>query len=273
MSQINAIRNPDGIFINTNCFREEALGFLKNGYYCADPWGSIAWKDYWTEQLTRCQDGYSSGGVQITGNHYGYLNFGQIKLTPEFIKAGEDVVADKHLTPQQRRKVQGQGAAKIVTFPSFWSLDYNYYHVLDIGRWGADKEYLEGLGLEVTILPDHLNGGYHIIVGKSRRKGFSYKNGWIAANNYNTIENSVTIIGAFDKKYLYPEGTMKMANDYVNFFNEHTGWAKARDFTNKIDHKKASYEEKDENNITIEKGYKSTIMALSFGDKDRKSVV
>jgi|FLOH01.1.fsa_nt_gi hypothetical protein len=279
MSQVNAIRNPDGIFVNTNCFREEALHFLKYGYYCADPWNSPAWKDYWDEQLRRTIEGYSSGGVYITGNHYGYLNFAQIKITPEFKKAqegigNERITAEKD--PVKRRILQkmlsGSGAQKDVTFPSFWSMDYNYFHVIDIARWGADIEYLEGLGLEVQILPDYLNGGYHIIVGKSRRKGFSYKNGWIAANNYNTIEDSVTIIGAFDKKYLYPEGTMKMTNDYINFFNEFTGWAKARDFTSKIDHKKASYEEKDENDITVEKGYKSTVMAISFKDNPEAAI-
>jgi hypothetical protein len=279
MSQVNAIRNPEGMFVNTQTLREEALHFLKYGYYCADPWGSPAWKDYWEEQLRRCTEGYSSGGVYITGNHYGYLNFAQIKITPEFKKLQQEagvqmVVAEKD--PVKRRllqkKLSGSSAEKEVTFPSFWSMDYNYFHVVDIARWGADTEYLKGLGLEVTILPDYLTGGYHVIVGKSRRKGYSYKNGWIAANNYNSIKNSVTIIGAFDKKYLYPEGTMKMANDYVNFFNEHTGWAKARDFVNKIDHKKASYSEKDENEITVEKGYKSTIMAVSFGDNPEAAI-
>ncbi len=268
--QVYAERNSDGIFVNTETLREEANHFLKHGYYCPDPWGSPAWKEYWNEQLRRCQDGYSSGGLYITGNHYGYLNFAQIKLTKEFVEAEESMIAEASNLSivEQRRmaRIGGNGAAKDVTFPSFWSSDYNYYHVVDIARWGAELDYIEGLGLEVQILPDYLKGGFHVIVGKSRRKGYSYKNGWMAANNYNTIENSVTIIGAFDKKYLYPEGTMKMANDYVNFFNEHTGWAKARDFVNKVSHKKASYEEKDENNISVEKGYKSTIMALSFGD-------
>jgi len=270
MSQIYAERNSDGIFVNTETLKEEANHFLKYGYYCPDPWGSPAWKEYWEEQLRRCQDGYSSGGLYITGNHYGYLNFAQIKLTKEFIEAEEKEKQDvSNLSVVEMRKqarLNSKGAAKDVTFPSFWSSDYNYYHVVDIARWGATSEYLIGLGLEVEIMPDHLQGGYHVIVGKSRRKGYSYKNGWVAANNYNCIENSVTIIGAFDKKYLYPEGTMQMANNYVNFFNEHTGWAKARDFVNKVSHKRASYEEKDENNISVEKGYKSTIMALSFGD-------
>ncbi len=618
MSQVNAVRNPDDIFVNTQTFREEALHFLKYGYYCPDPWGSPAWKDYWGEQLNRCKNGYSSGGAYVTGNHYGYLNFAQIKITPEFKKLQQEaglemIVAEKDPVKKRilQKKLSGVSAEKEVTFPSFWSMDYNYFHVLDIARWGADLKYIESLGLEVIILPDALNGGWHVIIGKSRRKGYeqphseiimtpnghttmgdikigdkvctpdgkianvvdkfpqgvknvyevklfdgrkvrcgldhlweiitykgetkivdtkfllehtlvvnenkpnqyyqfyikntqpvqyakkelpidpyllgillgdgsltqktvlfssndkfivdeirkivgdklvstkakyqyringkgrrnilyqeleklklttgalnkfipekykyvsykqrlalvqglmdsdgtsspngtarftsgseslindlafilrglgirvkkalvkkdgnpnnfsnkdywilsivtnkkifrlprklknirtdrkydfnksgivsikklnyqeesscilidsdehlylttnyvvthnSYKNGWIAANNYNTIRNSVTIIGAFDKKYLYPEGTMKMANDYVNFFNEFTGWAKARDFTNKIDHKKASYSEKDENDITVEKGYKSTIMAVSFGDNPEAAI-
>ncbi|MHA1197741.1 MAG: hypothetical protein ACTSQF_00090 [Candidatus Heimdallarchaeaceae archaeon] len=277
MSQIHAIQNPDGMFVNTNCFKEEALHFLKYGYYCADPWGSPAWKEYWDEQLSRCIGGYTSGGVFITGNHYGYLNFGQIKVTQEFAEAEEQVAIDLN-NPRNRRR-QGAGAAKIVTFPNFWSMDYNYFHAVDIARWGAEGQtqeekqaYVDGLGLEIRILPDALDGGYHMIVGKSRRKGFSYKNGWVAANNYNTIPNSITILGAFDKKYLYPEGTMNMTNNYINFFNEHTGWAKGRDFVSKIDHKKASYEEKDDNDISVEKGYKSTVMALTFKDNPEAAI-
>lgn len=271
MSQVNAQRNKDGIFINTNCFREEALHFLKYGYYCADPWDSPAWKEYWDEQLKRCINGYTSGGLYITGNHYGYLNFAQIKITEEFKKAEQDVTTDL-LSFKQKREIKSTGAEKIVTFPSFWSMDYNFFHVVDIARWGIEQDELEKLGLEITILPDYLSGGYHVILGKSRRKGYSYKTGWISANKYNTIENSITLICAFDKKYLFPEGTMNMTSNYINFFNEHTGWSKARDFVSKIDHKKASYEEKDDNNITVEKGYKSTVMALSFKDNPEAAI-
>ena len=274
MSSINAIKNEDGIFINTSCFKEEANHFLKYGYYCPDPWGSPAWIDYWQEQLGRCISGYSSGGVKITGHHYAYMNFGQIKISKDFrgkevdninkeisyaVKHGKTIKDARSSLSQQRT-----GAQKIVTFPDFWSLDYNYFHVVDIARWGTTIEQLEALGLEVIILPDYLNGGYHLIVAKSRRKGFSYKNAFIAANMYNTIRNSVTIIGAFDIKYLYPEGTMKMATDYLNFFNEHTGWVKSRDYVDKVNHKKASYAHKNEAGVLVEKGYKSQIIAVTF---------
>ena len=75
MSQLNSIRNPDGIWINTEVFREEARKFQKYNTYCLDPWGSPDWFSYWQEQRNRIINGYSSGGVKITGDHYFYLNF------------------------------------------------------------------------------------------------------------------------------------------------------------------------------------------------------
>ena len=105
----------------------------------------------------------------------------------------------------------------------------------------------------------------YIVTHNSRRKGYSYKDGAICANVYNTQRNAQIIIGAFEKKFLYPKGTMGMASDYLNFLNEHTGWAKSRDYVDKVDHKRASYSEK-QNGITIEKGYMSEIFALTFKD-------
>jgi hypothetical protein len=267
--QVNALKNSDGIFVNTEGLREEALHFLKYGYYCADPWESPAWTQYWEEQINRCINGYSSGGLKITGDHYGYLNFGQIKLTKEFEDLAEAVASKNTRT---RTVGKRKGAAKDVTFPSFWDLDYNYFWTLDIARWGATIEEYEALGLEVIIEPDYLNGGWHMIVGKSRRKGFSYKNGFLLANRYNTVRNSVSVVGAYVKEYMYPEGTMKMASDYINFFNEYTGWAKAREYTDKVNHKKASFAETDDNNITVEKGYKSTILALTFQNNPNAAI-
>ena len=104
-----------------------------------------------------------------------------------------------------------------------------------------------------------------MIVGKSRRKGYSYKDGAICANVYNTVRNAQIIIGASEKKFLYPKGTMGMASDYLNFLNENTSWAKSRDFVDKQEHKRASYKTT-QNGAVIEKGYKSEIFALSFKD-------
>ena len=73
--KLAAIRNPDGIWINTETFRETGKHFEKYGYYTEAPELSPDWFDFWTQQREYCLHGYSSGGVRITGDHYNYLNF------------------------------------------------------------------------------------------------------------------------------------------------------------------------------------------------------
>lgn len=242
--QVSAVRNPEGFWINSSVFQEEANHFRKHGYYCPDPWGSPAWEDYWGTQLQRCEQGYTVGGVSITGHHYFYLNFSKIEKA---VQISETV------------------AHKVEDFPDFWDGDYNYYWSLEIARYGMSLERMQGLNLSLQPHPDFLDGGYNMIVGKARRKGYSYKNAAICANTYNTIQNSLTIIGAYDKKSLYPEGTMGMASQCLDFLNKSTGWAKGREFVNKVDHRRASFKETI-NGIDIESGYKSDIMALIFMD-------
>ena len=267
--QIDAVRNPDGIYINTQCFREEGLHFMKHKYYTPDPWGSPGWRDYWKVQLDRCTNGYSTGGVRITGHHYFYLNFAQIQISEE---------------------ISEKVAKKKKKMPDFWDGDYNYYWSLEVARYGILtvnettkeersiiqtlstleqaqrlKAELSKLQLSITIEPDYLTGGFHVIVGKARRKGYSYKNGAICANTYNTQPDSLTLIGAFDKKYLYPKGTMGMASDYLNFLNKHTGWRKSREFVDKQDHRRASFKDTIDG-VSNEDGYMSEIMALTFKD-------
>lgn len=240
----NYVRNPQGIWINSSVFSEEAKHFTKNGYYCADRPGTYDYTKYWDEQLRRCTEGYTVGGVTITGNHYNYLNFSPI---------------------QKIEKVTGKIAKKVTGFPDFWDGDYNYFHALDIARNGATREYVDSLLLDVKIENGYLNGGYHMVVGKARRKGYSFKNASICANTYNTVRRSLTIIGAFDKKFLYPKGTMGMASDLLSFYNKHTAWGKAREFVDKQDHKRSSFKEYIEG-AAVESGFMSEIMAVSFGD-------
>lgn len=253
----SAIRNPNGIWINTDVFREEALHFKKYGYYCPELWGTNGWLTYWEEQLRRTREGYEVGGVKITGNHYFYLNFCNIELVdlPEDANSLDDSMF----------------ADKVTNFPHFWDGDFNYFWALEIARKGfkGDQEskiiQLNELHLDVVIPHNFLDGGHHMIVGKSRRKGYSYKNAAIAANIFNHTRKSITVIGAYEKKYLYPEGTMGMATNYINWINKYTGWAKAREFVDKQDHRKSSYKE-DKNGIAIESGYQSQLIAVTFQD-------
>ncbi len=281
----NSVRDKNtGKWLNSSVFRTEAIHHEKNGYYCPDPWGSPAWKQYWQIQLERCTHGYKVDGWGITGHHYFYLNFTKIEVAVEL---SEDV------------------AEKEQRFPDFWDGDYDYFWSLDIARFGvkpdpeilaefgADEEgvfksvdvtgklsalypeeyhkaqlkQLDKLKLRVKPHPEYLNGGYNLCVGKARRKGYSYKNGAICANTYNTKRKKLTIIGASDKKFLYPKGTMQMASDYLNWINKETGWRKSRDYVDRIDHRKASFEEVIDG-VKIEQGYQSEIMAVTFMDND-----
>lgn len=296
------IRNENGKWINSKIFREEALKFQKNKTYTAAPYGTPDWMEYWETQLDRCIKGYlvfEEDGTEhkITGHHYFYLNFTQIQIV-KFEDDDESAAAEKisqnpdfwdgdydyfwsleiaryglctknsqvPSTPEERKEWNHLNKE----LKKIKKSNYNYkkdetYKKLKEQRDTISNNILNRLGLRVKPHLDYLDGGYHMIVGKSRRKGYSYKDGAICANVYNTVRKAQVIIGAFEKKFLYPKGTMGMASDYLNFLNEHTGWAKSRDYTDKVDHKKASYRE-NVNGTYIEKGYQSEIFALTFKD-------
>jgi hypothetical protein len=237
------VRNDKGIWINSSVFREEAMHFTKNKMYCPEPVKSPDWISYWEEQLRRCIHGYTVNGVSITGHHYFYLNFCNIKKA--------DLTDSKKVS-------------KVVGFPDFWDGDYNYFWALEIAKNGITKERLKELNLQFNPHPDYLNGGHHVIVGKSRRKGYSFKNAAVVTNTYNSIRNSLSIIGAYESKYT--ENTMDMCISYMNFLNAHTAWSKSRDFIDRNDQKRASYKET-VNGIPIEKGYMSEVFTRTFKDK------
>lgn len=263
------IRNKDGIWINSNLFREDALHYKKYGYYCSDPWGSSAWYEYWKEQRKRIIEGFEVGGAKITGDHYFYLNFCPINKSED--------------TSSKRSR-------KVLDFPDFWDGDYDYFWARDIAKKGIceslnlskeeidrldnlDEEdkikelekYYSNLKLFNKIRPYALEGGYNLIVGKSRRKGYSFKNAAVGVKNYFTSPNSLTIYSAYEKKYLYPKGIFTMATNYINFINDNTAWIMPSDYVDRTDHRRASYKEY-KNGVQIEKGFKSEIMALTFKD-------
>jgi len=105
-------------FTNTNEFAREAQAYSAsaskedNRYYTSAPKGTGAHKEYWDEQEKRCKEGYTSGGVTITGPHYFYLNFCRIKVTVR----------------------EGKIERKVLTFPKFLDVDYYFYHEVQTAR-------------------------------------------------------------------------------------------------------------------------------------------
>lgn len=240
------LRDNKGKFLDIRPFNEVGRNFMKNGFYCAEPTGSSAWYDFWFEERRKCIEGYEEEDVKITGDHYFYLNYCPIQKVEDTNK-------------KKSKKIKG--------FPDFWDGDYTYFWCREIARNGISEEDYNNLYLKAKIKEEFLNGGYNLIVGKSRRKGYSYKSAAIATKNYFHIPYSLTIFAAYDKKYLYPKGVFSMAMDYINFVNTHTAWNMPSDVINKPNagHIKASYIEYN-NGIRVEKGFQSEILSLTFKD-------
>ena len=284
-----------GKWLDTSVFREAALRFMSKGYYCEYLAGTPEWIDYWKEELRRCVEGFAvidktNKIYKITGHHYAYLNYAQISLVK--FSDDEDDEGDSLASKEISFPDFWDG-----DYNFFWSLDIARFGIASsksatIDRYNEKKKWLDlnkqikkelkndvpnqeiitklkeqrdeyaekilgRLGLYVKPHPDYLDGGYHFVVGKSRRKGYSYKLAFICANTYNTVRNSLTLIGAYEKKFVEP--TMQKATEYLNFINEYTAWSKNR-LLDKRDIKMSGYIE-NIGGVNIEKGYKSVLDA------------
>jgi hypothetical protein len=92
-------------FVNTAEFSPAARTFIHLGHYCDAPIGTIDYNEFWDEEERRVKNGYTVGGITITGDHYYYLNYCPIKATDK-----NDIVKRKRLM-----------------FPRFLDMDYYWF--------------------------------------------------------------------------------------------------------------------------------------------------
>lgn len=242
---INPIRNanqPYLRFINSAVFQEEGRHFLKHGYYTSAPPGTKDYNDYWDIQEDRVLNGYTVGGIRVTGRHYFYLNFCLIKARP--------------IDPNTGAEKQGENR-KIITLPRF--LDHNYYWFNEFERCAAEGPYSN-------------SPKKGMIIAKSRRKGFTYQvTGGVYGYNYNFVPASMNILAAYEKGHY--KVTLDGIHFTINHVNRITDWGKKKDKLNKRDHFRASFVMKNqETGIEVEDGYMSEIQAVSFKDNPFKSI-
>jgi len=194
----------DPHFINTKYFSAAANHFRKHGRYTLAPKYSKDWYEYWEEEERRWKYGYKVGGVKITGKHYFYLNYTKLART--------DVDSKGKIT-----------AVKEPDFPAFWKIDYDWWWYKEVAWRGCKLEVLPRLHL--TNSPLTLEGGRHIVCGKTRRAGFSYKEGAEGVYNFHMHPGSKNIYLASKEDYLIDDGILNKVEYNLNFLNQHTdGW-------------------------------------------------
>lgn len=244
----------DIAFVNTSQFTESARHYKKYKCYTRAPEGSREYKEFWDEEERRRKEGmkapgkliYNSRGevsiqeVHITGKHYGFLNYARIMR-----------VEDEETKAKRVRSIIGEKVAsrKTIDFPDFLDGQYHYFKA---------KAYAEQLALNMIVM-------------KARRKGYSYMEGWDAADDINLIPFITVLIGAYDKKYITKGNQMmRMAKRYLDFLELNTDFARGFLKEDIEEHLKLGYKLKHEGNKEF--GFLSEIFAVSFMDNPDAAV-
>lgn len=211
----------DIAFVNTKEFSKSGDYFLKNGVYTtASPiFDREDHKQFWDIEEDRRKNGmtlpgklYNDNGiwkvqkVHITGEHYGYLNYGEIKRSADFeVKQG--VLVSPYGEKLSLEDTSRRGTIKKErSLPAFWDGDYYFFKAVELCK----------------------KIGRHLVVGKARRKGYSYKNGFLVANEADLYKYSTSVVGAYDEDTLTDDGIMTKVQMYLDFICKHTDWNKRR---------------------------------------------
>lgn len=219
-------------FVNTHEFSRAAQYFKKHGRYTHlhPKYDKYEYREFWMEERRRRIEGYTVGGVTITGEHYTFLNYSPILRTVD-----PDDISEVIKDPNNFRGI----IEKSFTFPDFWDGHYKWFKLKAFAR----------------------RKGKHVLGGKSRRKGFSYVGGCSAGNIVDLYPRKTVLLGASDTKFLTKgDGLMTMARTFLNHLAIHTPWNKRR-IVNGKEHLKFGYKRSGED---AEYGFLSQILAISF---------
>jgi hypothetical protein len=236
----------DVAFVNTSLFTEAADHYRKFGKYTKAPKGSREHKEFWDIEEDRRRNGMSAPGklyyengvpkmqkVNITGVHYGFLNYGRILLTEE-----SDEKEIKHLTGNKLKNERKVGKKKM-DFPRF--ID-GQYHYLQYKKFASEV-------------------GKNTCGAKARRKGFSYLEGFECADTINLNPYVTVLVAAYDYKYiLLGNQILPMAKRCLDWFELET------DFTRHYlkespEHIKLGFKKPSEGNKEF--GYRSELIGVS----------
>ena len=169
---------PGDKFVNTHLFTEAADFYRKNKQYTFYKVDSIPHRQFRKREEYRRRHGFTApcllrnGVVQdirITGGMYNYLNYTMIKQLD---------------TTTAKSTLNASTGNKKYDFPKFIDAQFWTWHIMEFA----------------------VNNGFHLIIDKTRRGGFSYIMAADSANELNLNSRKVAIHVAADKKYLTATG-------------------------------------------------------------------
>ena len=191
--------NADDKFVNTHLLTEMADFYRKNKKYTFFKEDSIPHRQLRKREEYRRRYGFTAPcwlrngelvDCHITGHHYNFLNYTMMEqLDTSKIKS-----SDKAST-----------GSKYYDFSKFIDAQFWTFQVIDFAR----------------------RNGFHLIIDKTRRGGFSYIMAADSANNINLQPRKVQIHVAADKKYLVATGGLTdFAINNLRFFETKTPFVK-----------------------------------------------
>lgn len=186
---------PGAKFVNTEYFYEVAEYYKKHKEYTSLKIDSVLHRQFRKREEYRRKHGFSAPclrmpdgsirSIRITGSHYNFLNYTRMEQLDETsIKRGNTNTGKKYYS-----------------FPKFIDSQFWMFHCLEFAE----------------------NNGFHILIDKTRRGGFSYMMAADSANAVNNQARKVVIHVANDNKYLVKSGGLSdFAINSLKFYEEKT---------------------------------------------------
>lgn len=142
--------------------------------------------------------------------------------------------------------IKGTGVKKLL-FPRFFDSQYWYYKCKEFSK----------------------NNGFHMIINKTRRGGFSYMEGKGSANYINLHPNHTVILAAFDKKYVTKGNAIApMALEQLEFYENETPFRRGI-LTRDIENIQLGYRDKK----GTKKGFLSRLLSVSTGPNNPNAAI
>lgn len=225
---------PGWKFVNTELFHEQADFFKDHkGNYTFYKVDSISHRQLRKREQYRRKHGFTAPclqapdgsihNVRITGSHYNFLNYVRIEqLDTSTVKNGKVATAKK-----------------CYDFPKFFDSQFWVFHIMEF----AEKN------------------GFHLLIDKTRRGGFSYMMAADSANAVNCESRKVVIHVASDKKYLVQTGGLTdFAVNDLKFYEESTPFVRGIFSSVKSDFR-LGY--KLPNGVEADKSWRSALISVS----------